>query len=115
MRLVNATEAGVQRPRYEAITAPVLALFAMPDGPQYFMKPWYDASDPQLERLLAAMAAGVAQLKGAARDRFAQLVPAAEVRDMPGAAHGMHMSNRDDVAAAIREFVAARVEPNLGR
>jgi pimeloyl-ACP methyl ester carboxylesterase len=37
MRLVDAIEAGVQRPRYEAITAPVLALFAIPDGPQYFI------------------------------------------------------------------------------
>jgi pimeloyl-ACP methyl ester carboxylesterase len=110
MRLVDATEAGVQRPRYEAITAPVLALFAMPDGPQYFMKPWYDADDPQLQQTLTNMAAGVTQLKGAARDRFAQLVPAAEVRDLPGAAHGMHMSHRDEVAAEIRRFVETRVK-----
>jgi len=110
MRLVDAIEAGVQRPRYEAITAPVLALFAMPDGPQYFMKPWYNTNDPQLEQTLAAMAAGVTQLKGAARDRFAQLVPAAEVRDMPGAAHAMHMSHRDRVAAEIQRFVETRVK-----
>jgi hypothetical protein len=79
------------------------------------MKPWYDASDPQLERLLAAMAAGVAQLKGAARDRFAELVPAAEVRDLPGAAHGMHMSNRDELVAEIQEFLEARVAPDFRR
>ena len=34
----------------------------------------------------------VTELKATARDRFAELVPAAEVRDLPGAAHAMHMS-----------------------
>jgi hypothetical protein len=55
------------------------------------------------------MAAGVTQLKGAARDRFAQLVPAAEVRDMP-APPMMHMSHRDRVAAEIQRFVETRVK-----
>jgi pimeloyl-ACP methyl ester carboxylesterase len=110
MVLVDAIEAAVQRPRYDAITAPVLALFATPDGPQYFMKPWYDSSDPQVQQTVADMAAGVTELKGAARDLFAQLVLAAEVRDMPGAAHAMHMSHREEVAAEIQRFVETRVE-----
>jgi pimeloyl-ACP methyl ester carboxylesterase len=110
MVLIDATEAGVLRPRYEAITAPVLALFAVPDGPQYAMKPWYDANDPQVRELVTAMAGRTAQLKAEARDHFAQLVPAAEVRDIPGASHAMHMSNRDEVVAEIENFVALHVD-----
>jgi non-heme chloroperoxidase len=106
MVLIEATEEAVLRPRFEAISAPVLALFATPDGPQYFMKPWYDANDPQVTQLVAAMATRTAQLKAEARDHFAALVPAAEIRDMPGASHGMHMSNPDDIVAAIQDFVA---------
>ena len=109
MALVDATEAGVRRPRYEAIVAPVLALFALPDGPQYFMKPWYDANDPRIRQTVAEMTSGVALLKRAAAARFAELVPAAEVREMPGAAHAMHMSHREEVAAEIQRFVATHV------
>jgi pimeloyl-ACP methyl ester carboxylesterase len=111
MELIDATEAGVRRPRYEAIVAPVLALFALPDGPQYFMKPWYDANDPRITQVVEEMASGVTLLKRAAAERFAQLVPAAEIRMLPGAAHAMHMSHREQVAAEIERFVATRVEP----
>jgi non-heme chloroperoxidase len=108
MRLLEAIEAGVQSPRYEAITAPVLALFAMPDGPEYFMRPWYDAEDPDVQQLVAAMAERTVALKADARSVFSQHVPLAEVRDIPGASHGMHMSNRQEVVAAIRDFVSTR-------
>lgn len=108
--LLDATEAAVQSPRFEAITAPVLALFAMPDGPQYFMRPWYDANDPRVQQLLAEMSTTVTGMKREAHERFARLVPAAEVRDVTGASHGMHMSNPADVVAEIEQFVATRVE-----
>jgi non-heme chloroperoxidase len=110
MVLIDATEAGVKSPRYEAITAPVLALFAMPDGPQYFMEPWYDANDPRVQQLVADMSTLTARMKREASERFARLVPAAEVRDMPGASHGMHMSNPAEVVAEILHFVESKVE-----
>ena len=75
------------------------------------MKPWYDANDPRIRQTVDEMASGVTRLKRAAAERFAQLVPAAEIRELPGAAHTMHMSHREQVAAEIQRFVATRVEP----
>lgn len=105
LRLLNAVTANLMRPPFEAINVPVLALYAMPDGPDYYMQPWYDRDDPRVLQQVAAMAEDTARLKRDQMRLFQQLVPGAQTKELLGATHAMHMSNRDEVLAEIRNFV----------
>jgi non-heme chloroperoxidase len=109
-RLVNAIMANLQRPRFEAISAPVLALYAIPEGADHFMKSWYDRNDPRVLQQVAAMTDNQARLKREQMSLFQQLVPRAETKEMLNASHLMHLSHRDEVVAEIRSFVD-RVHP----
>lgn len=110
LRLLGAIPANLIRPRFEAIRVPVLALYAMPESPDYFMQPWYDPNDPLVLQQVADLAEATARLKRDQMRLFQQLVPNAQTRELLGASHGMHMSHRDEVMAEIRRFVAS-VQP----
>lgn len=110
-RLLDAVEAAIERPRYEDIRVPALALYATRDSAEHFMRPWYDAGDPLLLRQLGAIAARTSQLQRTNIEQFRNGVADAEVVELRGASHVIHVSNEAEVLAQIRRFIAARASP----
>jgi pimeloyl-ACP methyl ester carboxylesterase len=110
MRLLDAIEAQHKRPRYEAITVPVLALYASAESAEYYMKPWYDHDDARIKQMVEEMYKGVTELRQYHIDIFKKLVPAAEIVELAGASHMIYVSREAEVLAQIRSFIARRVE-----
>lgn len=95
---------GVERPAYRAIRAPALAIYAVTDSVSQ-LEPW--------QRLDTAHFAGLDSLvRGSeiafarSRAEFERRVAHATVLEIHGAHHWVFVSNRDEVLAAIRAFLA---------
>jgi len=102
----NAITAGMRKPDYSGIRAPVLAFFTLPAPLEKQMERY----QPRTEEERAAMKqVYAADLEWARRaiDRMRSDVPTARVVELPGANHYIFLSNESEVLLEIRQFVTA--------
>jgi non-heme chloroperoxidase len=87
-------------PKFTAIPAPTLAIFAMP----HTSGPWADtSSDPRVRQAVKAYAAALTPLTQAQVSAFQKAIPTARVVVLPNAHHYVFLSNQADV---LRELLA---------
>lgn len=97
--------AGCGSPDYARVRAPVLAINAVIDSAPQLFPDWahYDSSGQAQARRFTAALQGWAERE---RGRFRAGVPASELLELHGANHYVFDSNRDEVARAMRGFLA---------
>ena len=87
-------------PKFTAIPAPTLAIFAMP----HTLGPWAAATtDPKIRQSAKTYAATLTPLTQSQVSAFQKAIPTARVVVLPNAHHYVYLSNRPDV---LRELLA---------
>jgi pimeloyl-ACP methyl ester carboxylesterase len=90
-------------PKFTAIPAPALAIFAMP----HTLGPWADSStDPKVRQAAKAYAATLTPLTQAQVSAFQKAIPTARVVVLPNAHHYVYLSNQPDVLRELNAFLA---------
>lgn len=105
-RVADALMAQVERPAYEKITVPALALYAVQTRPEW--EAWFDRNDPYIKETVEALH----RVKEADREtrirQFETDVKNGRVQRVPDADHYIIASNVQDVVDAIRGFRSLR-------
>jgi non-heme chloroperoxidase len=90
-------------PKFTAIPAPALAIFAMP----HTLGPWAAAStDPKVREAAKVYGATLTPLTQAQVSAFQKAIPTARVVVLPNAHHYVYLSNRADVLRELNAFFA---------
>lgn len=106
-RVPQAIMAGLISPDYASLHVPALAIYATSKGPDALLQPWHDANDIVLRKNLRELQALEDAMKRREIQKFRSGVKGARVLELPGAAHWIILSNRDDVLRAMIDFIAA--------
>ena len=93
-----------ERPAYRSVRAPALAIYAVTDSVSQ-LEPW-QRSDTAHFAALHALVRGAGVAMAQSRAEFRTRVAHASVLEIHGAHHWVFVSHRDQVLAAIREFLA---------
>ena len=93
-----------EHPAYRRLRAPALAIYAVTDSVSQ-LEPWQRADTVQLEGL-RDLVRGVGIATAQSRAMFRTQVAHGTVLELHGAHHWIFVSNRDQVLAAIREFLS---------
>jgi non-heme chloroperoxidase len=93
-----------ERPAYRAIRAPALAIYAVTDSVSQ-LEPWQRSDTAHLAGL-RALVRGVGVATAQSRAEFRSRVANATVLEIHGGHHWIFVSHRDQVLAAIRDFLS---------
>ena len=93
-----------ERPAYKSIRAPALAIYAVTDSVSQ-LEPWQRSDTAQFAGL-QALVRGTGIAFAQSRAEFKSRVARATVLEIHGAHHWIFVSNRDQVLAAVREFLS---------
>ena len=93
-----------ERPPYASVRAPALAIYAVTDSVSQ-LEPWQRSDTAQFAGL-AALVRGSEIAFAQSRAEFRSRVAHGSVLEIHGAHHWIFVSNRDQVLAAIRNFLA---------
>jgi len=102
---LDAITANLQAPEYERIAIPALALYAVPGSAEALLEPWYDQTDPAVQKAVHGLFEIERQAKLTAAARFENEVADSHVIILEDANHWIFGSNEDDVFVAIQQFV----------
>lgn len=100
-----------ERPAYRSVRAPALAIYAVTDSVSQ-LEPWQRSDTARfagLQELVRGLGVAMAQ----SRAEFKGRVPHANVLEIHGAHHWIFVSHRDQVLAAVRDFLA-RTDSSAG-
>lgn len=95
----------VEHPAYSRVLAPALAIYAVTDDVSQ-LEPWQRADRAHLSGW-QELVRGVERADRLSREQFRRQVAHGTVLDIHGAHHWVFVSNRDEVLAAVRRFLAA--------
>jgi non-heme chloroperoxidase len=95
---------GVEHPRYRDVRAPALAIYAVTDSISQ-LEPWQRADREHAANLREVVRATESVMKRL-RDKFHREVAHSGVVEIHGGHHWIFVSNRDEVASAVRRFLA---------
>lgn len=93
-------------PDYRNVRAPALAIYAVTDSVSQ-LEPWQRADVAHAEGLQETIA-GTEQVLRQSREQFRREVAHGTVMEIHGGHHWIFVSNRDEVLAAVRRFLASR-------
>lgn len=99
-RLGQAIMAQIVEPAYSQITAPAVSLYAIEEI-SGVMRSWYDPADEMLRRNVEQAYQLRSKFQAEQIAAFKQAMPHAQVIEIVGADHAMHISHEDEVVAAI--------------
>lgn len=97
-----------ERPAYRSIRAPALAIYAVTDSVSQ-LEPWQRSHTAQFAGL-RALVRGVGMATAQSRTEFKRRVVNGTVLEIHGGHHWIFVSHRDQVLAAVRDFLS-RPEP----
>lgn len=103
-KITSAVAAMVEHPNYEAIPAPLLAIYAVYKDPTQ-LAPRYKTADIETRHALDQVFNMWQQFAKQQRDEFRSRLPLAQVVELNGASHYVFLSNREQVLRELRLFL----------
>jgi non-heme chloroperoxidase len=104
-RIVQAIVAGIKRPAYASVSAPALAIFAIPPSPGALF-PWIVTEDPIVQKNMTSLyELNLANIRRQMATFDNEVVQSQAIELAAG--HNVYVTNEADVLKAIFEFAAA--------
>ena len=103
--LLDALMQGIVTPDYQKISAPALALYAVPSSPAALMEAWYGEDDPELQGRLEEQFSLISERRKIEMHRFDSEVKNSSVIAMEDADHWIFLSHETEVLQAMRTFI----------
>lgn len=104
-RIGQAIITQLEAPRYERITAPAVAIYAL-ENAAHIMRPWYDPDDQLLRQQAEEAYRQRTKFQAEQISYFRNNMPKAEVIEIQGGDHAIYTSHPDEVVAAILNLAA---------
>lgn len=102
---LDALMRGLSPPDYKSISAPALALYAVPGEPSTLMKAWYDEDDPNVRQIIQELYELDVSRKMAEIQRFESEVPNGEAVILEDADHWIFLSHEEQVLELMQDFI----------
>ena len=103
--ILTKVAAAVQRPSYEKIAAPALAIYAVKKTPQQ-MFPAYESSDPKMQAALRTIFTSESEFQRKQREQFLREMKNGRAIRIIGANHYVFISNREEVLRDVDSFLS---------
>lgn len=105
-RIGQAILSQLEAPRYELISAPAIAIYAIEDITE-IIRPWFDPKDELLIQSATEAYYFKQRFQAEQISVFRRSMPHAEVIEIQGGDHAIHISHEDDVISAIQRLAAS--------
>ena len=102
-RIGQAILTQLEAPRYQRISAPAVSIYALEEITE-IIRPWFDPEDEMLRRKAVEYYHLRAKFQAEQISAFKNSMPHAEVIEIAGGDHAIHISHEDEVIAAIRKL-----------
>lgn len=105
-RIADAIMAGLEKPEYEKIRLPALAVYAIEqDSPEDYMKPWYDRNDPRIQAIIKELFRIRNGFQLEHIELFKQTMEFSDVVVLNDSDHWVFVANENEVLQAITNFI----------